>query len=356
MKADPAGEEERLLIEAAQRDPGRFAGLYERNFERVYAYVAYRVGSRAEAEDVTAEVFQKALAKLPRFEWRGVPFAAWLRRMAANAIADRRHAARRESGEPARGAGSDDDIERRAMLFQLVDTLPPDQRRVVIGRFVEQRSICEMARDFGRSEGAVKQLQLRALRSLRADRLDQLVAEMLAVEASAGFATKDRRLAPLARLAADLRDLPRPSFRASLKRDLERTASMSTTAVNPIRAGFHTITPYVTAPDAAGLIEFVKSAFGDQELFRDTGSAGGIHAEVRMPDECRRESPIEIIESPMRTLAQHISLGRVVTHEFLGGEGLLQKADELRRAPPGASRWSRRAGPPARTWRPGACR
>jgi RNA polymerase sigma-70 factor, ECF subfamily len=167
LKADPAIEEERLLVEAAQRDPGRFADLYERNFERVYAYVARRVGSRAEAEDVTAEVFQQALANLPRFEWRGVAFGAWLRRMAANAIADRWHAARRESGEPAREPASEEDIERRAMLFQLVDTLPPDQRRVVIGRFVEEKSTAEMAREFGRSEGAIKQLQWRALKSLR---------------------------------------------------------------------------------------------------------------------------------------------------------------------------------------------
>lgn len=174
MKADPATEEERLLIEAAQRNPGRFAELYERNFERVYAYVARRVRSREEAEDVTAEVFQQALANLPRFEWRGVAFAAWLRRMAANAIADRWHAARRESCEPEREPpepaselASAEDIERLAMLFQLVDTLPADQRRVVVGRFVEQKSISEMARELERSEGAIKQLQWRALKSLR---------------------------------------------------------------------------------------------------------------------------------------------------------------------------------------------
>ena len=167
MKADPATEEERLLIEAARRDPGRFAELYERNFERVYAYVVRRVRSREEAEDVTAEVFQQALANLPRFEWRGVAFAAWLKRMAANAIADRWHAARRDSGEPAGEPVSDEDIERRAMLFQLVDALPADQRRVVTGRFVEQKSIAEMARELDRSEGAIKQLQWRALASLR---------------------------------------------------------------------------------------------------------------------------------------------------------------------------------------------
>jgi RNA polymerase sigma-70 factor (ECF subfamily) len=99
-----------------------------------------------------------------------VAFAAWLRRMAANAIADRWHAARRESGVPEREPpepASNEDIERRAMLFQLVDTLPADQRRVVVGRFVEQKSICEMARELERSEGAIKQLQWRALKSLR---------------------------------------------------------------------------------------------------------------------------------------------------------------------------------------------
>ncbi len=168
MKADPAIEEERLLIEAAQLNPGRFAELYERNFDRVYAYVARRVAGRAEAEDVTAEVFQQALANLSRFEWRGIAFAAWLRRMAANAIADRWHAARRESGEPEREPASDnEDIERRAMLFELVDTLPADQRRVVVGRFVEQKSSSELARELERSEGAIKQLQWRALKSLR---------------------------------------------------------------------------------------------------------------------------------------------------------------------------------------------
>src|SRR6266481_4336979 len=80
---------ERLLVLAAQNDPTRFAELYENNFERVYAFIARRVRHRDEAEDLTAEVFHKALANLPRFKWRGVPFAAWLFRIAANMIADR---------------------------------------------------------------------------------------------------------------------------------------------------------------------------------------------------------------------------------------------------------------------------
>ena len=85
------GVHERLLVEAAQRDPARFVDLYENNFELVYAYIARRVGDRATAEDFTSEVFKKALENLPRFTWRGVPFAAWLLRIAANMVAGRTH-------------------------------------------------------------------------------------------------------------------------------------------------------------------------------------------------------------------------------------------------------------------------
>ena len=89
MKALKKEADERLLIEAAQQDPARFAELYEINFERVYAYVVRRVGNRTETEDLTSEVFHQALANLKRFEWRGIPFAAWLFRIAANLISDR---------------------------------------------------------------------------------------------------------------------------------------------------------------------------------------------------------------------------------------------------------------------------
>jgi len=165
-------EQERLLIEAAQKDPRRFAELYETNFERVYAFIVRRVQDRTDAEDLTSEVFQHALANLSRFEWRGVPFAVWLYRIAANTIADR---GRRLSKHNADSVSADDldqsswlEIERRAALFQLVDSLPEDQRSVIIQRFVEQKSIRDIAQEFGRSEGAIKQLQFRALESLRA--------------------------------------------------------------------------------------------------------------------------------------------------------------------------------------------
>jgi RNA polymerase sigma-70 factor, ECF subfamily len=166
---------ERRLIEAAQRDPACFAQLYENNFERVYAFIARRVHDRDQAQDLTADVFHSALKNLARFEWRGAPFAAWLFRIAANAIADRsKRAAQfeaikvREASDPEPSSEPDlADVEHRARLFKLVEKLPDEQRRVITLRFAHQKSIAEIARDIGRSEGAIKQLQFRGLQSLR---------------------------------------------------------------------------------------------------------------------------------------------------------------------------------------------
>src|SRR6267154_618299 len=93
--------DDRLRIEAAQRDPARFGDLYEENFYRIYAYVARRVGDRHVAEDLTADVFREALASIGKFEWRGVPFAAWLLRIAARVIADHFKRSGREAANPA---------------------------------------------------------------------------------------------------------------------------------------------------------------------------------------------------------------------------------------------------------------
>lgn len=167
--------DERLLIEAAQSDPSRFAELYENNFHRVYAFVVRRVNDRDAAQDVTSEVFHQALKNLGRFQWRGVPFAAWLLRIAANTLADRWQQAARGVEVQADGIpegrteplAADAGMERRTMLFELVERLSEDQRTVIHRRFVEQKSIREIAQELGRSEGAVKQLQFRALETLR---------------------------------------------------------------------------------------------------------------------------------------------------------------------------------------------
>ncbi|HSE36191.1 MAG TPA: sigma-70 family RNA polymerase sigma factor [Blastocatellia bacterium] len=174
-KASEKPDAERLLIEAAREDPARFAELYESNFVRVYAFIARRVRDRSETEDLTAEVFHHALAALPRFEWRGAPFAAWLFKIASNAIIDRSKRAAKEQqagilelSTEANPLEIDEESEQRAWLFQLVEGLPVDQRRVVSMRFAEEKSIREIANELGRSEGAVKQLQFRALENLRA--------------------------------------------------------------------------------------------------------------------------------------------------------------------------------------------
>ena len=183
--AERALSAERALIEAAQRERIRFAELYENNFERVYAYVARRVrddagGDREEAQDLTADVFHLALKNIGRFEWRGVPFAAWLFKIASNEIADRSKRLKQqrahqrensflfqESADRVEGPAGVEDAERRARLFKLVERLPRDQSRVIVMRFAEDKSIREIAAALGRTEGSVKQLQFRGLQNLR---------------------------------------------------------------------------------------------------------------------------------------------------------------------------------------------
>lgn len=163
-------DDDRPLIEAAQADPSRFVDLYERYVDRVYAFVSSRARNRAIAEDITSEVFQQALAQLSRFEWRGVPFIAWLFRMASNALVDRwRDDARDAHDLPGEVPDTRElqELDRRLILFQLVDRLPDAQRHVIQMRFVEGKSIREIAAALNRSDGAVKQLQLRALENLR---------------------------------------------------------------------------------------------------------------------------------------------------------------------------------------------
>ncbi|PYY13338.1 MAG: hypothetical protein DMG61_13685 [Acidobacteria bacterium] len=158
---------ERLLI-AAQNEPARFAELYQQNFDRVYAFLARRVPSREEAQDLTAEVFHQALASIRNFKWQGAPFVAWLYGIAANVLASHWQKVGKGALEPPTDFSyAGDAVERSIMLGQLVRSLSQDQRLVVVRRFVDQKSIREIAQELGRSEGAIKQLQLRALEKLR---------------------------------------------------------------------------------------------------------------------------------------------------------------------------------------------
>jgi RNA polymerase sigma-70 factor (ECF subfamily) len=178
QKTAPQVADERLLVQAAQSDPTKFDALYELHFERVYYFLARRVHDRATAEDLTSEVFHKALANLASYQWRGVPFAAWLFRIASNALADQYKRASREQSSSDNEQSPDehpdlsppnlDAIDYHARLFRLVDHLPAVQCQVIRERFVEQRSIREIAGRLNKTEGAIKQLQFRALQTLRA--------------------------------------------------------------------------------------------------------------------------------------------------------------------------------------------
>jgi RNA polymerase sigma-70 factor (ECF subfamily) len=163
--------DEQVLIAAAQRDPAQFAELYENNFDHVYAFIARRVPSRQDAEDLTAEVFHEALRNLAGFEWQGVPFAGWLLGIAGNRLADRWRRAGKQQEVTAHDwdeTGADPKIEENLILFQLVEELPHDQCLVICRRFIEQKSLREIAQELRRTEGAIKQLQFRALQNLRA--------------------------------------------------------------------------------------------------------------------------------------------------------------------------------------------
>lgn len=160
--------DDRPLIEAAQSEPARFAALYDQNFGRVYAFFTRRVSTREEAQDLTAEVFHQALASIRTFKWQGAPFIAWLYGIAANVLSKHWRQLGKHADEELTDLSSmGGEIERSVMLARVVETLLPDQKHVIIRRFVDQKSIREIAEELGRSEGAIKQLQLRALENLR---------------------------------------------------------------------------------------------------------------------------------------------------------------------------------------------
>jgi RNA polymerase sigma-70 factor (ECF subfamily) len=176
-------DRERLLIQEAQRDRSKFAVLYERYVDQIFAYVFSMTRNRELAEDVTAATFARAYEELPKFQWRGVPYSAWLYRVAGNMVAR----SRRGPGWVALGdhlqsdtADPMDVVAHRitaAELTALVHRLPPDQREVVMLRFGGELRNKEIAEIIGRSEGAVKLLTFRALTTLRKELGAPLPAE-----------------------------------------------------------------------------------------------------------------------------------------------------------------------------------
>ena len=166
-------EEERRVIEAAQRDTAAFAVLYERYVDQIHAYIYTLTKNGELADDVTAATFAKALEELPRFQWRGVPYSAWLYRVAGNVLArEKRRPAWAELVTELPDTGADLaehaarlDAERE--LRDAVAALPEDQRQVVLLRFGGDLRNKDIAELMDRSEGAVKLLTFRALTTLR---------------------------------------------------------------------------------------------------------------------------------------------------------------------------------------------
>jgi RNA polymerase sigma-70 factor (ECF subfamily) len=168
----------RRLVEFAQQgDREALEALYLLHFERIYSYLHMSVGNRHDAEDLTTQTFLKMLEAIGRFRWRSAPFSAWLFRIAHNLAMDHFRATKRwqpeeEVPEPEDAAASsaEDDalqsIGRRSML-ELIENLSHDQQQVLTLKFVFNFSNGEAATILGKTEGAVKSLQHRALTSLQ---------------------------------------------------------------------------------------------------------------------------------------------------------------------------------------------
>jgi RNA polymerase sigma-70 factor, ECF subfamily len=170
-------EVRRLVGRAQEGDRAALEELYLLHFDRIYSYLFLSVGNRQDAEDLTNQTFVKMMESIQRFEWRKVPISAWLFRIAHNLAVDQFRAGRRwqpqeEVPEPPGAAErSAEDLAfaslgRRSML-EMIEGLPPDQRQVLTLKFVFDFSNAQVATILGKTEGAVKSLQHRALASLQ---------------------------------------------------------------------------------------------------------------------------------------------------------------------------------------------
>ncbi|HXI17609.1 MAG TPA: sigma-70 family RNA polymerase sigma factor [Chloroflexota bacterium] len=169
------------LVRAAQAgDATSFGRLYEKYFDKVYGYLSFKMGNATEAEDVTEQVFLKALESLGGYKWTGVPFQAWLFRIAHNLMVDSLRRRSRRPSEPLEQAMDMTDTRpsndpeamlaqtlTREGLTQAVDRLTELQKQVISLKFAGGLSNAEVANHMGKTEGAVKSLQHAALASLQ---------------------------------------------------------------------------------------------------------------------------------------------------------------------------------------------
>lgn len=169
-------QEESLVRRAQQGEPEAFAELYEVHFDKIYRYIVLKVRNQADAEDLTQQVFLKALESIGSYRWRGMPFSSWLFRIAHNQAVD--HFRKRKKGktlplDEARVVSTADPTllaEQRLRVEQLAvayEQLTEAQREVISLRFAGGLSTAEVAKVMSKSEGAVKVLQHNALVRLR---------------------------------------------------------------------------------------------------------------------------------------------------------------------------------------------
>ena len=169
-------DEESLVRRAQQRDQEAFAQLYEQHFDRIYRYVALRIGDKIEAEDMTQQVFLHALRSISSFKWKGIPFSAWLFRIAHNQVVDYLRKKAKQATVPLDESQASSDsnpqlvAEHKLDIEQLASAtkrLTTAQREVIALRFAGELSIAQVARVMGKSQGAVKALQHSAIVTLR---------------------------------------------------------------------------------------------------------------------------------------------------------------------------------------------
>jgi RNA polymerase sigma-70 factor (ECF subfamily) len=177
-------KEEKVLALASQGDRDAFGQLYQRYVERIFNYVYYRTGNIHDAEDLTARVFQRAMNHIHNYTDRGVPFSAWLYRIAHNLVANwHRDRGRKQEIPlddlpilPAKGTHPERNLLRsqeQEVLLKHIRKLPPERQNLLILKFVENMSNAEIGKIMGRSEGAVKSLYHRTLLALRDQLGDQ---------------------------------------------------------------------------------------------------------------------------------------------------------------------------------------
>jgi RNA polymerase sigma-70 factor (ECF subfamily) len=172
--------EEAKLIELARSDPEAFGELYNRTVDRIYTYVYYRTGNVTDAEDLTARTYHQALNNIHRYTDQGVPFVAWLYRIAHNLVANyhRSHSRWKTSSlddlelvakpadNPERAAETD---ERKQALWSAIKRQPEDRQKLLILKFADRLSNEEIGQLMGRTESSIKSLYFRTLKALKAD-------------------------------------------------------------------------------------------------------------------------------------------------------------------------------------------